>query len=157
MACQSGYNEKTQEKKIYRSNIASNLIPFLSFLFLFVSLSTSGDVLRSDTSCNCKQMQTSGCTSRNFSSHSTHVQPFISVPPRWSGSDREELPWDLGTLSMLCNGFCLFVLQLPVCLGSLSLGWGKKTQNPGFWVWRFESGMVSSQRGSTHRFQPGVS
>lgn len=86
-------------------------------------------VLRSDTSCNCKQMWSPGWdTKENFPSHWTCVQSFCSVAPRCG--DREELLCGLGAPSRLCNafhlfGFFFFFLRLPRCPGSLLLGENK--------------------------------
>lgn len=78
-------------------------------------------VLRSDTSCNCKQMWSPGCdTKKNFPSHWTYLQSFCSVAPRCG--DREELLCDLGAPSRLCNTFHSFgFLRPPRCPGSLLL------------------------------------
>lgn len=136
---------KKPRRKKCRSNIASDLIPLPSFFPFCFPVHAMG-VLRSDTSCNCKQMWFPGCdTNENFPSHWTSVQSFCSLAPRWG--DREELLCSLGAPSRLCNACHSFVLGV-FC-------WEERKQgccNQGF-----ASGVGSPLRSSVYHFQPGAS
>lgn len=134
---------KKPGRKKYRSNIVSNLIPFLSFLPLFVSPSTSWEVLRSDTSCNYKQMQSSGCDTTETSLHTRPMCSHLVLGHQDKVTGRScSGIWGPCQCSIM-----FFVLQLPFCLGSLSLG-GEKPRVLGLkvsiWDGVFSEGPYSS-------------